>query len=54
LESLLDGEYAALIPDDSVLLERFEEHLRSHPFDFAPCNRRGSSQGERDAQGDRG
>lgn len=35
-ESQLDSEYAALIPDDSVLLERFQEHWRTHASDFAP------------------
>lgn len=35
-ESSLDAEYYDLIPDDSFLVERFEEHWRSHPSDFAP------------------
>ncbi len=35
-ESRLDAEYAALIPDDSALVERFEEYWRLHPSDFAP------------------
>jgi hypothetical protein len=35
-ESRLDTEYSRLIPDDSALCERFEEHFRLHPYDFAP------------------
>ncbi len=35
-EPLLDAQYARLIPDDSVLFDRFEQHRRSHPSDFAP------------------
>ncbi len=35
-ESLLDTEYESLIPDDSLLLERFEKHLQLNPTDFAP------------------
>jgi len=35
-EALLDGDYHRLIPDDSSLYARFEQHRRSHPQDFAP------------------
>lgn len=35
-ESKLDSRYAELIPDDSLLEERFENHLRAMPSDFAP------------------
>jgi len=35
-EGLLNGEYAELIPDDSYLVSRFEEHFRTRPSDFAP------------------
>jgi hypothetical protein len=34
-ESVLDQLYADLIPDDSFLTERFEQHLKSRPSDFA-------------------
>ena len=34
-EEDLWAEYAALVPDDSYLVERFEEHLRQNPPDFA-------------------
>ena len=36
LEWLLDRRYEALIPDDSLLVERFEKHFSEHPSDFAP------------------
>jgi hypothetical protein len=35
-ETALDGEYSDLIPSDSSLVERFEEHLKSSPSNFAP------------------
>ena len=35
-EAALDKEYARLVPDDSFLVARFEQHLDSHPEDFAP------------------
>ncbi len=35
-EPQLDRKYAALIPSDSSLVERFEERLKSHPSEFAP------------------
>lgn len=35
-ESLLDREYATLIPDDSALYARFEEHHKMRSTDFAP------------------
>ena len=34
-ESRLDQQYAALVPDDSSLVERFEKHWREKPSDFA-------------------
>ena len=34
-EAKLDAEYFGLA-DDSVLYERFEQHLSSHPSDFSP------------------
>ena len=35
-EALLDQQYAALVPDDSSLVERFEKYWRENPSDFAP------------------
>ena len=35
-ESLLDRQYAALVPSDSSLAERFEKRWRENPSDFAP------------------
>jgi hypothetical protein len=35
-ERLLDREYAALIPSDGSLVERFEQHLKSSPSEYAP------------------
>jgi len=35
-ESQLDGRYVELIPSDSSLVERFEEHLTSQPQEYAP------------------
>lgn len=35
-EALLDQEYDMLVPNDSCLAERFAEHLKLHPSDFAP------------------
>jgi len=35
-EPRLDREYWRLVPDDTALVERFEQHLRLHPSDFAP------------------
>jgi hypothetical protein len=35
-EHQLDRKYAALIPSDSSLVERFEERLKSHPSEYAP------------------
>jgi hypothetical protein len=35
-ESQLEAEYAILVTDDSILMERFQEYWRSHPSDFAP------------------
>jgi hypothetical protein len=35
-ESKLDQEYATLIPDDSALCARFEEHYKMKSSDFAP------------------
>jgi hypothetical protein len=35
-ESLLDRQYAALVPNDSSVAERFEKHWRENPSDFAP------------------
>ncbi len=35
-ESLLDQQYAALVPEDSSLVNRFEKHWRENPSDFAP------------------
>jgi len=35
-ELQLDKEYAAMIPSDSSLVERFEKRLKSNPSDFAP------------------
>lgn len=35
-EAKLDRDYAEVIPDDSSLVARFEEHLRSHPSEYAP------------------
>jgi hypothetical protein len=35
-ESILDAQYADLIPCDNTLVERFEDHLKSNPSDFAP------------------
>jgi hypothetical protein len=37
-EGLLDSDYHRLIPDDSKLYARFDEHRCSHPQDFAPIN----------------
>lgn len=36
LESKLDESYQTRIPDDSFLVQRFEDHLRQSPSDFAP------------------
>lgn len=36
LEAELDKRYSALIPNDSVLGERFEASLRRAPSEFAP------------------
>ena len=35
-EAQLDAEYADLIPDDTFLVERFQEHLKAHPSEYAP------------------
>ena len=35
-EVVLDKAYAAVIPDDSFIVQRFKQHLESHPLDFAP------------------
>lgn len=35
-ESLLDSAYARLIPDDSLVVDRFQQRLATHPDDFAP------------------
>ena len=34
--SHLDQLYWGQIPDDSVIVRRFEHHFESHPADFAP------------------
>jgi len=34
-ESQLDNDYAALIPDDSSLVERFEQFHKTRPSEFA-------------------
>src|SRR5438094_245227 len=35
-EQQLDRQYAAMIPSDSSLVERFEKRLKSHPSEYAP------------------
>ena len=35
-ESQLDRQYADIIPDDASLFERFREHLRANPSEYAP------------------
>jgi hypothetical protein len=35
-ERQLDLQYAELIPDDTTLVNRFEEHLQMNPKDYAP------------------
>ena len=35
-ERKLDHEYAALIPDDSTLVKRFERHFQANAPDFSP------------------
>ena len=35
---LADGSYGSLIPDDQVLVERFEAYYRSSPQAFAPID----------------
>ena len=35
-EAALDRAYVQLVPDDTFLFARFEQHLASHPEDFAP------------------
>jgi hypothetical protein len=35
-EFLLDGRYAALVPDDSFLSDLFEARLKSNPSEYAP------------------
>jgi len=35
-EQELDKQYAAIIPDDSFLVERFQEHLEENPSEYAP------------------
>jgi hypothetical protein len=32
-----DARYAALVPDDAMLVEAFERRLRERPGDFAPA-----------------
>ena len=36
LEAEFDDQYGELIPEDSVLIERFEDHLRQNPAEFEP------------------
>jgi hypothetical protein len=38
-EQQLDPQYAAMIPSDSSLAERFEERLKSNPSEYAPLRR---------------
>jgi hypothetical protein len=35
-EGRLDKEYAEIIPTDSCLVRKFEEHFNSYPSDFSP------------------
>ena len=35
-EQQLDRHYAAMIPSDSSLVERFEKRFKSHPSEYAP------------------
>lgn len=35
-EAQLNREYAEIVPDDTFLQERFKEHLRANPSDYAP------------------
>lgn len=35
-EQKLNGEYAALIPSDSAVVDRFEKRFKSNPSEFAP------------------
>lgn len=35
-EQQLDRQYAAIIPSDSLLAERFQNRLKSNPSEFAP------------------
>ena len=35
-EADFDSEYARYVPNDSVLIERFEKHYAAKPSDFAP------------------
>lgn len=39
-ESQLDREYDGIVPDDTALVERFEEHLKANPSDYAPLRAR--------------
>ena len=34
-ERALDLQYASLVPTDSFLTSQFQQHLKSHPSDFA-------------------
>lgn len=36
-ESMLDQRYAAVIPDDELLVQQFREHWAAHPEDYAPA-----------------
>ena len=44
-EQELDGQYAAMIPSDSSLVERFEKRLKSSPSDFAPLRPKDAGRG---------
>lgn len=39
-EQQLDREYETMIPSDSSLAERFEQRLKTNPWDFAPLRTR--------------
>ena len=42
-EHELNGEYYAVIPSDSLLVERFESHLRLNPSAYAPLRAKDTS-----------